>query len=278
MTKRSNPGRSVPHPPGVDPGPNYETGAVPVPSRSTRDFAGGNTRRMQRRSNKRAGVEPPTEYQGPSGRLRKVSEMSEYWARSKTDEDPATRIEGTNGSLPVSRTDPKPPPLMVLYADLAEIEDMPQAVYGQYPRGLIGKMLPWLQCQRHEILHVCSGSLPPGEGIRVDMREAAKPDILADGRHLPLPDGSIAAVMLDPPYTPHYAKELYGVEYPRPSHLLREAARVVRPGGRICFVHYITPKPPAGTRIIKAFGLSTGFDMPIRAVCIYERDQESLAL
>ena len=93
---------------------------------------------------------------------------------------------------------------------------------------------------------------------------------------LPIDDvfatGSIAAVMLDPPYTAHYARELYKVEYPRPAHLLREAARVVRPGGRIVFVHYITPKPPPGTRFVKALGLSTGFDMPIRAVSVYERD------
>lgn len=84
--------------------------------------------------------------------------------------------------------------------------------------------------------------------------------------------------MIDPPYSAHYAKALYGVDYPRPSHLLREAARVVRLGGRIGLVHYITAKPAKGTRFIKAFGLSTGFDMPMRAVSIYERDQPELAL
>lgn len=43
-------------------------------------------------------------------------------------------------------------------------------------------------------------------------------------------------------------------------------------------VHYITAKPAKGTRFVKAFGLSTGFDMPMRAVSIYERDQRELAL
>lgn len=170
---------------------------------------------------------------------------------------------------------PKPPPVLVLYEDLAD-ELAPEAVYGQYPRGLIAKILPWLRCPRHEILHVCSGSLPRGEGIRVDIRPAARPDILADGTALPLADGSIAAVMLDPPYSEGYAKSLYGVKYARPSALLREAARVVRPGGRIAIVHYITPKPVDGTRFVKAFGLSTGFDMPMRAVSIYEREQARL--
>lgn len=180
--------------------------------------------------------------------------------------------------MPVSELAPKPPPVLVLYEDLVTERRAlaPQPVYGQYPRGLIKRVLPWLLCLRREIVHVCSGSLPPGEGIRVDIRPEAKPDVLADGRALPFADGSVAAVMLDPPYCEEYARSLYKVEYPRPSHLLVEAARVVRPGGRIAIVHYITPKPVPGTCFVKAFGLSTGFDMPMRALTIYEREQPRL--
>lgn len=67
---------------------------------------------------------------------------------------------------------------------------------------------------------------------------------------------------------------------PRPPAILvlAEAARVVRPGGRIVLVHYITAAPPPRTRFVKALGMSTGFDMPMRAVSIYERDQAELAL
>jgi len=211
--------------------------------RNRSDFAGSRSRRMRR-------------------------ERGE-WER---ETERRARVDlASGGTMPVSVLAPRPPPVLVLYEDLFDFGEAPTPVYGQYPRGLIKRMLPWLRCERHQILHVCSGALPRGEGIRVDIRPEAQPDFLADGRALPFADGEHAAVMLDPPYCPEYAESLYGVEYPRPSHLLREAARVVRPGGRIAIVHYITPKPVAGTRFVKAFGLSTGFDMPMRAVTVFER-------
>lgn len=175
--------------------------------------------------------------------------------------------------------EPRRPAILFLYEDLAELAELePQQVFGMYPRSFIPKILPWLNCARRRVVHVCSGGLPPGEGIRVDVRPEACPDVVADGRDLPFEDGSVDAVLLDPPYTEHYARDLYGVDYPRPSHLLREAARVVRPQGRIGFVHYITPNPPEGCRVIKVFGLSTGFGFPMRAVTIFEKEQAGLGL
>lgn len=61
-----------------------------------------------------------------------------------------------------------------------------------------------------------------------------------------------------------------------PSHLLAEAARVVRPSGRIAFVHTLVPMPPPGCRVVKVLGLSTGFGFHMRAVTIYEREQARL--
>lgn len=185
------------------------------------------------------------------------------------------RPDGT--TFPGQREDvePRRPVISMFLEDLANPEQ-PPGVLGMYPASFIRYVLPWLRCDRHEILHVCSGGLPPGEGIRVDIRPEALPDIVADGRKLPFPDSSHAAILIDPPYTEHYARELYGTDYPRPSHLLKEAARVVRHNGRIGFVHYIVPNPPDGCRFIRAMGLSMGFGYPMRAVSIFERDSASL--
>lgn len=174
---------------------------------------------------------------------------------------------------------PRRPAILFLYEDLADLAELePEQVFGMYPKSFIPKILPWLRCDRRRLVHVCSGGLPPGEGIRVDVRPEACPDIVADGRSLPFEDGSVDALLIDPPYTEHYARDLYGVAYPRPAHLLREAARVVRPQGRIGFVHYITPNPPPGCRVVKVFGLSTGFGFPMRAVTIFEREQQHLPM
>lgn len=202
-------------------------------------------------------------------------------AAKPTDQETRTQLPSNRRRRDVRRApdgpssgNPKRPALCII----GEALELPQPVFGMYPQALIGHVLPYLRCERRRIVHVCSGGLPPGEGIRVDVRPDARPDVLADGRALPFADGSVEAVMLDPPYTEDYAKNLYGVEYPRPAHLLAEAARVVKPGGRIAFVHFLVPNPPPGCRLVKVLGLSTGCGYQIRAVTIYEREQASLPL
>ena len=201
--------------------------------------------------------------------------------RHAQQDDLRNRVRGTNGSFPKSvsaRIAPKPPAI-AMFPEVLEMEapgDTPEAVFGQYPRGFIAKILPWLRCERREILHVCSGSLPPGEGTRVDMRPAARPDVLANGEALPFADGTAAAVMLDPPYTEGYAKNLYGIRYPVPARLLREAARVTRPCGRIAFTHFMVAPRPPGCRWVKTIALSTGAPYQLRAVTIFEREQDGL--
>lgn len=270
--KRSNPTRSVPHAAPEDKLPEemVHSRAARRPEefkahragRKRKPAADAIVERMDRRGQTRERFEAQSSQVTPT-RNRKA------------------RVEGatSGGSFPdraaEERRAPRPPAILVLYPDLND-DVGPEAVYGQYPRGFIGKMLPWLRCRRDQVLHLCSGCLPRGEGIRVDIRAAARPDIRADVTRLPLADDSVAAVMCDPPYSPDYARRLYNVKYPRPSAILAEAARVVRPGGMIVFVHYITPAPADGTEFVKAWALSTGFDMPVRAVTLYQKRERDM--
>lgn len=155
--------------------------------------------------------------------------------------------------------------------------DAPAPVFGAYPKGFVRQAARWLNAAPREVLHVCSGMLTPDDGgIRIDLRQAARPTLRADGRALPLRDACVRAVMIDPPYSVEYAADLYGTEYPRPSHLLAEASRVVRPGGRIGFLHFLVPFPPDGTRIVAVKAVTTGCGYRIRAFTVFEREQDSL--
>lgn len=128
-----------------------------------------------------------------------------------------------------------------------------------------------------DVLHVCSGSLPKGSGVRVDIRAEQRPDIAADGRNLPFADGVFVAALIDPPYTPDYARDLYSVDYPTPLSLVREAARVVRPGGVVGFLHFQVPlvhgAPLSYERI---WGITTGPGYAARAFTVMRKPQDGL--
>ena len=167
----------------------------------------------------------------------------------------------------------------------ADDEVRPEAVLGAFPYKFLTRALVELQADPRDVLHVCSGCLSRTDvrgGVRIDIRQAALPDARADGRALPFQDGSFGAVLIDPPYTEDWARSLYNTDYPRPSHLLTEACRVVRPGGRVGILHFIVPSPPRGRGIhlVKVIGVTTGCDFQIRAFTVYQKplDQQSLDL
>jgi len=155
----------------------------------------------------------------------------------------------------------------------------PEPCYGRYPKGFLAWALGVLRVAGREVLHVCSGGMSQAEslgGTRLGLRAAAAPDILADGRSLPFADNTWGAVMIDPPYSVEYAECLYGVEYPRPSHLIAEAARVVRPGGAVAMLHYLVMPGPKEAPFERLFGVTQGLGYRIRAWTIYRKGSRSL--
>lgn len=149
----------------------------------------------------------------------------------------------------------------------------PGGQWGTFPRGFFDFALGMLGNPSHgRTLHVCSGSLPRDViGYRLDIRESMVPDVRADGRALPFKDGVFDAILIDPPWSVEYARDLYQTEYPRPAHLMREAARVASETGRIGMVHFFVPQPPPGWKLDEVRGITQGCGYRIRALAIYSR-------
>lgn len=82
-------------------------------------------------------------------------------------------------------------------------------------------------------------------GVRVDLDPTVEPDVVADAHDLPFPDWSFDLVLLDPPYSDNEAAMIYSTPKLRPAVYLREAVRVLRPGGWIVIYGDREPRRPA---------------------------------
>ena len=145
---------------------------------------------------------------------------------------------------------------------------------GGYPIGFVEWALAEMGCDdASTVLHLCSGSMKTG--IRVDIREHVKPDIVADCRSVPMPDSSVDFIMADPPYTREYANNLYGTAeaFPRPGEICREAARLLKPGGKFGFMHFQVPMIRRPLKVLNVYGISQGLGYAIKAWTLLQKDE-----
>lgn len=113
--------------------------------------------------------------------------------------------------------------------------------YGAYPHGYLDRVMSMFP-DAERILHVPSGSLPPGPYTRVDIRPECNPDILGDAHDLKtlLPNRSFDLVLVDPPYSSEDA-EHYGKPMVRRNALLKSCLEVTEPGGWIVWLDQAFP-------------------------------------
>jgi len=179
-----------------------------------------------------------------------------------------TTVAGDSGGNghPVMFGDPLP---------TRHFEDFPEG--GGYPKRFVEFALHELGCtDPAAVLHLCSGSMLTG--VRVDVRAEKRPDVVADARAVPFRDESFDWVMVDPPYAESYAENLYGTggRYPTPGELLSEAARLLRPGGRVGLLHFIVPMVRRPLRIVRVYGVTTGCGYAIRAWTLLEKSGQGV--
>lgn len=115
------------------------------------------------------------------------------------------------------------------------------------------------------VLHMFSGSC--GFGTSTDFRAETGADIVAPFDAIPVDDGTFAAVLADPPYADHYQREWHG-ELPKPKHILREATRLVQPGGLIGILHIIVVPAYRALRV-RRVGLHPVLAGPNNAVRVF---------
>lgn len=75
-------------------------------------------------------------------------------------------------------------------------------------------------------------------GVTVDYRPDSEAIVVAPFDQIPTPDRLYDGVLADPPYADHWQGQWHG-ELPKPKHILREAVRLVKPGGLIGILHII---------------------------------------
>lgn len=107
----------------------------------------------------------------------------------------------------------------------------------RYPGRFEFNLRKWYpEFMEYPTLHMFSGSC--SWGMSTDIRPETGADVVAPFDAIPLADHSFSAVLADPPYANHYADEWHA-DLPKPKHILREAVRLVEPGGLIGILHII---------------------------------------
>lgn len=153
--------------------------------------------------------------------------------------------------------------------------------YGQFPLTFLKRVLALFPTAK-DILQCPCGTIS-GPGITVDLIHDSqrKPMVLAPAESLPFPDNSFDLYISDPPYSNADSKK-YGTPPFKLLNAMKEARRVLKPGGYYCLLHTRYPSFKRGSwNFIALIGIVTGANRCVRLLTIFqkpERTQSKLAL
>jgi len=113
--------------------------------------------------------------------------------------------------------------------------------YGSYPAGYLKRIMVMFP-DAERILHLFSGSLPPGNYDRLDINPELKPEICADAEQLSqvVKPGYYDLILADPPYSKEDAKR-YGYPLVSRNRVVSEVAKVLRDGGYLIWLDQVLP-------------------------------------
>ena len=142
---------------------------------------------------------------------------------------------------------------------------------GSFPQHLEKKIYKELgiDINKHRILHPFAGMAE--YGIRLDIKEEVKPDIIGDAHFLPIKNECFDLVFLDPPYSEEYAKRLYGTKKLHFKKYTNEAVRVLKEDGFLVMYHYLACPRIENTILIKRIFLETRMWHKLRCIHIHQK-------
>lgn len=143
-------------------------------------------------------------------------------------------------------------------------------LHGAYPNGFLERALA-LFPGATDVLHCPSGTVE-GPGMTVDLKrdEVRRPKVIASADDLPFSDGSFDLILSDPPYTREDSK-LYGCKPFPMEGFMREALRLLKPGGFLGMLHtYIPQYRRVEWDLRGLIAVTTGFKRATRIFSLFE--------
>lgn len=159
----------------------------------------------------------------------------------------------------------------------------PMAKYkGAYPNGFLTRLDLLLEItEKDKVLHLFSGSIQGREGEdTMDIQDTHSPTFVADARErFPMEDNTYDVVISDPPYDMKtnegvkidYSDKLWKTEFIKPYAWVKEAVRVLKPGGYLAILHHLVYKTPDECRRAMTVSITCGPNTRVRVLSIFQK-------
>lgn len=142
--------------------------------------------------------------------------------------------------------------------------------YGAYPPQLL-KRLEVLFSDKNRILHLFSGSLPPGPYVRFDLNQPADKQGDAERLSHHFPASSFDLIYADPPYTTHDAEQ-YGTPLVNKKTVVAECGKVLQKDGFLVWLDQALPiHAKEQFKWCGAIGVCRSINHRFRVVSVFRR-------
>jgi len=148
--------------------------------------------------------------------------------------------------------------------------------YGAYPPQYVKRIMS-LFPDAQRVLHLFSGSLPPGNYVRFDINPDLG-DVCGDAHRLSeyFAAGSFDLILADPPYSKEDADH-YGTPMVNRNKVVSECAKVLEPGGFLVWLDQVLPMfRKDELHFCGAIGLVRSTNHRFRVVAVFRRCSEEV--